>query len=541
MNTVLKRLWRTRQTAPQTESIQPAAITPQTYERELRPLESEIAPNDPLLAYLLTLGSSAVVEVDNLKLDSPGVRALKAAGIQLIAPLVEGETFAGIVAITDRRSDQDYATDDRKMFETVLTRTQPALRVAQLAQAQRVAAEKRGRIEEELRVARVIQETLLPKEMPHIEGWKLAAFWQPAREVSGDFYDFINLPEGKLGIVEADVTGKGVPAALVMATTRALLRGAAERLNEPGAVLKRVNELLCPDIPPNMFVTCWYGVLDSVSGRLTYANAGHNPPCMRNATGMSELKATGMPLGLMDDMEYVEKSAQLNVGDCIVVYSDGLVEAHAQDGSMLGFPHLRELMATASANADVIALLRDALNAHVGPNWEPEDDVTLVTLEREPSTVMSQTASVDTAAGNLLTQFTLASAPGNEREGMQRIGEVTQSLLPQARLEKLKTAVAEATMNAMEHGNGYHTDKPVELEARVSATQLVVRIADHGAGAMPAETLPDLDLKLAGLQSPRGWGLYLIRSMVDDLRESREDGKHVVELVMNLSDMSHER
>ena len=153
------------------------------------------------------------------------------------------------------------------------------MRVAQLVRQQQIEAQARERLEQELRVARVVQQTLLPKELPELAGWQVAAYWQPAQAVSGDFYDFINLPDGNLGIVEADVTGKGVPAALVMASARGILRVAAEQdPASPGKVLAHVNELLCPDIPPSMFVTCLYGVLNPQTGRFIFANAGHNLP-----------------------------------------------------------------------------------------------------------------------------------------------------------------------------------------------------------------------------------------------------------------------
>lgn len=175
---------------------------------------------------------------------------------------------------------------------------------------QQIEARERERMEQELRVARVIQQTLLPKEIPTLPGWSMAAHWLPARAVSGDFYDFIQFSDGRLAIIVGDVTDKGVPAALVMATTRSILRTAAERLVSPGAVLEESNNRLCPDIPPNMFVTCLYALLDPVSGRLQFANAGHNLPYLRKRAEIVEMRARGMPLGLMPGMAYEEKEIQ---------------------------------------------------------------------------------------------------------------------------------------------------------------------------------------------------------------------------------------
>src|ERR671911_32368 len=164
---------------------------------------------------------------------------------------------------------------------------------------------ERERIEQELRVARSIQHASLPEEVPTLEGWQINPFYQPAREVGGDFYDFHLLSEGRLGLVVGDATGKGVPAALVMSTTCGMLQLAARALDSPspGEVLAQVNETLVARIPSNMFVTCFYAVLDPEDGTLRYANAGHDPPYIRRSNDdADELRARGMPLGLMAGM-----------------------------------------------------------------------------------------------------------------------------------------------------------------------------------------------------------------------------------------------
>ena len=144
---------------------------------------------------------------------------------------------------------------------------------------------ERERIESELRIARIIQETLLPKELPDLRGYGISAYWQPARAVGGDFYDFIQFDDGTLALIVGDVTDKGVPAALVMSTTRTVLRATAERARSPRQVLERANEMLCPDMPPKMFVTCLFALLDPATGVLRYANAGHDPPYLRAGDG----------------------------------------------------------------------------------------------------------------------------------------------------------------------------------------------------------------------------------------------------------------
>jgi serine phosphatase RsbU (regulator of sigma subunit)/ketosteroid isomerase-like protein len=243
---------------------------------------------------------------------------------------------------------------------------------------------ERERVEQELRVARSIQQGSLPKEVPELEGWQITPYYQPAREVGGDFYDFFELEEGRLGIVVGDATGKGVPAALVMASARSMLRAVAQALgtSSPGDVLSRVNDALVTDIPPNMFVTCFYGVLDPNCATMSYANAGHDLPYRRHGGDAEELRARGMPLGLMPGMGYEEYETVLEASESVLFYSDGLVEAHDPKGEMFGFPRLRALVAEHAEEGSLEDFLLEELYSFVGEGWEQEDDITLLTLER---------------------------------------------------------------------------------------------------------------------------------------------------------------
>ena len=346
--------------------------------------EIDIAPNDPILAYLASV--SGVVEVEKLDLDSPALTEMREAGVKLLVPLVSQGELIGLLNLGPRLSQQEYSADDRKLLSDLATQTAPAVRVAQLVRQQQQEAKERERIEQELRVASLIQQTLLPKSVPELPGYEVAAYYQPAREVGGDFYDFLDLEDGRFGLVVGDVTDKGVPAALVMATTRTMLRAAAGRLLSPGEVLRRVNDVLVQDIPPNMFVTCLYAILDTESGRLVYANAGHDLPYRRRAgrsDGAEELRARGMPLGLMPGMGYEEKEIVLEKGESVLFYSDGLVEAHDKRREMFGFPRLQGLVgAQRSGGSSLITFLLSELRRFTGEGWEQEDDITLVTLDR---------------------------------------------------------------------------------------------------------------------------------------------------------------
>jgi serine phosphatase RsbU (regulator of sigma subunit)/predicted ester cyclase len=246
---------------------------------------------------------------------------------------------------------------------------------------------ERERFEQELLVARRIQQASLPKEVPILEGWHINPYYQPAREVGGDFYDFHLLSEGRLGLVVGDATGKGVPAALVMSTTCGMLQLAAGALDSssPGEVLERVNETLLVRIPTNMFVTCFYAILDPTSATLSYANAGHDLPYLWHGGDAEELMARGMPLGLMPQMGYEEKEIELDVGEGVFFYSDGLVEAYDPKGEMFGFPRLRALIAEYAEERSLGNILLEKLYSFVGEGWEQEDDITLLTLRRSVS------------------------------------------------------------------------------------------------------------------------------------------------------------
>jgi serine phosphatase RsbU (regulator of sigma subunit)/predicted ester cyclase len=258
--------------------------------------------------------------------------------------------------------------------------------LSEILRTQRLEQEisERERVEQELRVARSIQRASLPKEVPTLQGWQISPFYQPAREVGGDFYDFFELPNGRLGIVVGDATGKGVPAALVMASARSMLRAVAQNSESPGDVLRRVNDALVTDIPPNMFVTCFYAILEPRSGTLSYANAGHDLPYVHHGDGAEELRARGMPLGLMPGMSYEEKEIVFDAGEAALLYSDGLVEAHDPQGEMFGFPRLRALIAEHAEERSLGNFLLEELYSFVGEGWQQEDDITLLTLERLP-------------------------------------------------------------------------------------------------------------------------------------------------------------
>ncbi len=382
--TALTRPFRRFRGRPADPTAEPETIAVSVPSIEEQPgVAIDIPETDPLFAYLQA--APGPVDLAKLELASPALQALRDAGVALVVPLVTQGELIGTLNLGPRLSEQDYSTDDRRLLATLAAQAAPAIRVAQLVREQAAEAAERERYEQELKVAQLIQQQFLPHQLPNLPEWQIAAYYGPARVVGGDFYDFIELGEGRIGIVVGDVTDKGVPAALVMARTHSILRAEAPRLVAPGAVLARANDLLAEEMPERMFVTCLYMVLDPATGHVVYANAGHNLPYVHTGDGVVEFRATGMPLGLLPGLEYEEKEGEIGAGDSILLYSDGIIEAHDPAGDMYGFPRLRDDMESHLSGTELLDELLDRLHRFTGSDWEQEDDITMVALRRSPA------------------------------------------------------------------------------------------------------------------------------------------------------------
>lgn len=244
---------------------------------------------------------------------------------------------------------------------------------------------ERTRLEQELTVAQEIQTSFLPKTNPTIPGCTIASHWQAARQVSGDFYDFLPLSNGKWGLVIADVADKGVPAALFMALSRTILRTVALNRESPAEVLMRVNEILDNDAQSDLFVTIFYAVWDSTHNRLTYANGGHNPPLIIRASGSTELLPnSGMALGVLPTIQVRQHTLTLHPGDTLICYTDGITESMNEDLDEFGLKrlHLAAEHARRNSATAIVQAITQEVNDHAGDS--PQfDDMTLIVLKRE--------------------------------------------------------------------------------------------------------------------------------------------------------------
>jgi anti-sigma regulatory factor (Ser/Thr protein kinase) len=240
-----------------------------------------------------------------------------------------------------------------------------------------------------------------------------------------------------------------------------------------------------------------------------------------------------MPLGLMPDIRYEETEGVIDPGSNVLLYSDGLVEAHDPNQEMYGFPRLRQEMTVDDAGSELLDRLLDTLHRFTGPDWEQEDDITLVTLRRASG--VAEEARGDPALPTLITAFSIPGEEGNERLAMDRVAAAISDLgLPPARLERLKTAVSEAAMNAIEYGSQNRPEIPVDIVVETTSDAIVVRITDRAlSGTVPDDAeSPDIEAKLAGEQKPRGWGLFLIKNMVDSMDVTSDGSTQTVTLTM---------
>ena len=251
-------------------------------------------------------------------------------------------------------------------------------------------ASERLRSERDLAFARRIQLNLMPADAPAPEGWEIAFAYRAARMVGGDFYDVYDLPAAghRLGLVVADVTGKGLPAALMMAFSRAVLRAAAYNGSGPSDALRRTNRVLVRDARTGLFLTALIAVLDPADGRLRYASAGHEFPLIRRrgSRRVRELPSQGAMLGLLEHLAVRDRTVALQPGDLFVAYTDGVTDAAAPDGSRFGLERLLELVREASeaTAGEVVAAVMAALEQFAG-DADPADDITVLAIRRSPA------------------------------------------------------------------------------------------------------------------------------------------------------------
>ena len=379
------------------------------------------------------------------------------------------------------------------------------------------------KMENELKIASDIQMAMVPKIFPPFPERKdidMAAMIVPAREVGGDLYDFF-IRDEKLFFCIGDVSGKGVPASLVMAVTRSLFRSVASREDSPGHIVNLMNASMAEMNENNMFVTFFLGILDLKTGRLAYCNAGHNPPLSLTDAIRKLPVESNLPLGVMGDLQFKEQEIVLNADDAIFLYTDGLTEAENIDHEMFGEGRMMNVL---SERKDAMAHLenvRHAVTGFVG-DAPQSDDMTILFIHYlgcEKPDVMVRNLVLDNNLEHIpvLAEFVEGITSGSNVDPGVAMG--------------INLALEEAVTNVMMYAYPEGTKGQIEIEAKTKEGSMEFTISDSGKAFDPT-SVPEPDINLgAAERKVGGLGIFMVRKIMDSVTYRREDGKNILSMI----------
>jgi sigma-B regulation protein RsbU (phosphoserine phosphatase) len=397
----------------------------------------------------------------------------------------------------------------------------------------------KARMDRELDIARTLQATMLPQRMPVHPAYSGRVSMTPAQEMGGDFYDFFPLGSERLGLVIADVSGKGVPAAFFMAISRTILQANAQEALTPGDCLARVNDALCEQNPLDLFVTVFYGVLDLRTGVLAYANGGHNPPLRLLRDGaVEDLPRTGgMALGVMEGMPYAEASVTLQVDDTLFLFTDGISEAMNTDGQEFTEARLSAVLSEARGETVDLVLERvtDAVDAFVG-DAPQSDDITCLVLRYKgwsaddpPKEAAAMTDGVFSRRWDLSGD---ADAVGRVAGDVDVL--TADGTLSSREAHAVQLVIEEVLMNAITHALVGVEAPRLSLEIHADARSVAIIVRDNGPPFDPFTDAPPPDLDADLDDRPiGGLGVHLIRSMMDEVAYRRDGDVNEVRMTLN--------
>jgi phosphoserine phosphatase RsbU/P len=330
-------------------------------------------------------GTALLLRGDDSRLTSAGDPAT-CPGSAMIAPLFFANQKLGILVVTRPHGSEPFPTSAFELFKAIAEQSAFALHTLFVFSE---AAEKR-RLDEDLQVAKEIQRILLPVNAPEVRGFQISGVNLPARQVSGDYYDYLVVDDHRMGVAIADVSGKGVPASLIMAMCRSVLRSQAAHQRSPAEVLSRVNEQIYPDIKEDMFISMAYAILDEDSPDVIMCRAGHDAPLVYRASENNVVKVNppGMALGIDSGGVFNRVTGdftlKLDPGDCLILYTDGITEALDRAGEEFGLERvIKAILSSASQGAaGILTRLTDDLRAFVGP-YPQHDDITLIVIRKK--------------------------------------------------------------------------------------------------------------------------------------------------------------
>ncbi|HWY40623.1 MAG TPA: GAF domain-containing SpoIIE family protein phosphatase [Chthoniobacterales bacterium] len=303
----------------------------------------------------------------------------------MVAPLLYAKQNMGVLALANSRMGAPFSQNDFVVFKSISEQSAFALYNAIIYSE----ANEKKRLDHDLEIARDIQRILLPAESPNVSGFEINGMNIPARQVSGDYFDYIKVDEERLGVAIADVSGKGVPASLIMAICRSVLRSQAIGNPSPADVLQKVNRQLYPDIKEDMFISMAYLVLDHARSAVTLARAGHDAPMLytQKTQTVTPLKTPGMVVGIdsgdVFDRLTKDVAVPIEAGDCILLYTDGITEALDNEGNEFGLERMMEAFRTSAQKGSqaIVSRLIDDLRNFVGSTPQ-NDDITLIAIRK---------------------------------------------------------------------------------------------------------------------------------------------------------------
>jgi len=440
------------------------------------------------------------------------------------------------------RSDElgDLARTFRGMAHEVIAReealdSQVATRTAELEKKNHELEESRKRLAEELETAQAMQQAILPKDFPEDEGYSCFAIMVPAREMGGDFYDFFFLEDGRIGVVIADVSGKGVPAAFFMSVGRTIIRSIARRGLPPGECLAEANRRLCAANPMELFITVFYGILDPATGTFRYASGGHNPPILVDADGeVTFLAGTGgIALGVMDDMPYDNATLAMTPGGTLFLYTDGVTEAQDPAGKEFGEDRLAAcLKGTHLLSPQALAVKVLDMTDKFAAGAPQADDVTCLALRFD-----GETGGDEKTAGSRRLDICLRNDLadiGPLASQVERFGEAHG--IPSGAVFNLNLALDELITNTVSYGYEDDAVHAILVSLTLEDDKLTAEIEDDGRPFDPLSEAPepDLDADLDD-RSVGGLGTHIVKTFMDDVSYSRDGNKNRIILTKSLA------
>ena len=300
----------------------------------------------------------------------------------LCVPLMQKGKMTGLLSIFNKKGGEGFSADDQRLLSIIAAQSAQVIENARLLEEEQALQ----RIQEELRLAYEIQTNLLPKEPPSIKGYDISARSIPAKEVGGDYFDFIPLEQNRLAFCLGDLSGKGMPAALLMSNLQATIRGQTMVNATTAECLHRSNKILFHNTPPEKFATFFYGILDPGNHSLVYSNAGHNYPFLfKKGKEPVQLKESGIVLGCMEPFPFTEEKISLKPGETLLIYSDGITEAVNPENEELGESKLVQIISENQelSAEEIVKKVIDTVKEYTGTSPQT-DDITLLIIKREP-------------------------------------------------------------------------------------------------------------------------------------------------------------